>query len=98
MANPVRLTDDEPSLVKVALRVALAPTNLLPKLSGVGVNPNASVSPVPVRLMVWVGLPGLLSFRVTAPVRVPGLVGVKVIVIVQLVPAVIVVGQVWVWA
>src|SRR5271166_5635825 len=98
MANPVRSTDDAPSLVKIALRVALEPTTMPPKLSGVGVNPRASVSPVPVRLMVCAELPGLLSFRVTAPLRVPVLVGVKAIVIVQLVPDVIVAGQVWVWA
>src|SRR5258708_32458453 len=98
MANPVRLTDAAPSLVKVAFRVALEPTSMLPKFIDAGVYPNASVSPVPVRLMVCVGLPGLLSFRITAPLRVPVLVGVKVIAIVQLVAAVIVVGQVWVWA
>src|ERR1017187_9775111 len=94
MANPVRLTDVAPSLVKVALREALEPTAMLPKLSDAGVNPNVSVSPVPVRLMVCVGLPGELSFRVTAPLRGPVAVGVKVTVIVQFCPAVIVFGQV----
>ena len=81
---PVMFTAAAPSLVRVALCVMLEPTTTLPKLSDAGVNPSASVSPVPVSAMVCVGLPGQLSFRVTAPLRVPALVGVKVIVIVQL--------------
>ena len=41
---------------------------------------------MPVRLTVW-GLPVALSVRVTAAVRVPLAVGVKVTLIVQLAPA-----------
>src|SRR5258708_39438883 len=50
--------------------------------------------------MVCVGLPGQLSLRVTAPVRVPAAFGEKVTVIVQFCPGprgVGVVGQVWLW-
>src|SRR5260370_16094886 len=97
IAIPVMLTAAAPSLVKVALWVILDPTTTLPRLSDAGVNPNASVSPVPVRVMVCVGLPGQLSFSVTAPLRVPAAVGVKVTLMVQLCPAVIVVGQVLLW-
>ena len=94
----VMLTADAPSFVRVALRVLLLPTATPPKLSDAGVNPSAKVSPVPVSEIVWVGLPGELSFNVTAPVRVPEAVGVNVIVMVQFCPAVIVAGQVLLWA
>ena len=94
MEMPVRLTAAEPSLVKVALRLLLAPTTMLPKLSDPGVNPSARVSPVPVRLIVCTGLPGLLSFNVTAPVRAPAAVGANVTVIMQFCPDVSAAGQV----
>ena len=42
-------------------------------------------TPLPVRLIVW-GLPVALSLTVTAPVRVPVVVGVKFTLVVQLVP------------
>src|SRR5579863_2581993 len=82
--NPVRFTGAEPSLVSVALSALLEPTAILPKFSGDGVNPRARVSPVPVRAITCVGLPGLLSFKVTLPVRTPFAVGVNTIVIAQL--------------
>ena len=47
---------------------------------------TAGAVPVPVRLTVC-GLPVALSVRVTAAVRVPLAVGVKVTLIVQLAPA-----------
>src|SRR5579863_9992442 len=97
MAIFVMLTAAAPSLVKVALRALCEPTATLPKLSDAGVNPSASASPVPVRLIAWVGLPGQLSFRVTAPGRFPAAVGIKVTVILQFSPAVIVAGQVLLW-
>ena len=47
---------------------------------------TAGAVPVPVRLAVW-GLPLALSVRVMAALRVPVAAGVKVTLIVQLVPA-----------
>src|ERR1700757_4861597 len=90
----VMLTAAAPSLVRVAVRVLLVPTVMLPKLSDEGVNPKARLSPVPVRETVCVGLPAELSFNVSVPVRVPAAVGVKVTVIAQFVPAFMLVGQV----
>src|SRR5580700_8383214 len=84
---PVMVIADDPSLVRVAVIVLDEPATTLPRLRDDGENPNARVTPVPVRLIVWLGLPGQLSLRVTAPERVPALVGVKVTVIVQLSPA-----------
>jgi hypothetical protein len=53
-------------------------------------------TPVPVRLTVWVvGL--ALSVMVTAPVRVPVAVGLKVTLIVQLAPAATLEKQLLVW-
>jgi len=99
MASAVVFTDDAPSLVTVALCVLLEPTGTFPRLRLAGVNPRAPLSPVPLSVMVYVGLPGQLSLRVTAPVRVPAAVGEKVIVIVQFCPgsSVVVVGQVLLW-
>src|SRR5260370_41522375 len=75
----------------------LNPTATLPRLSDAGVKPSASVSPVPVSAMVCLGLPGQLSFSVTALFWVPATVGVKVTVIVQFWPEASVVRQVWLW-
>jgi hypothetical protein len=44
--------------------------------------------------MVCVGLPGSLSLRITAPVRFPAAVGLKATAIVQVTPALSVLGQV----
>src|SRR5579872_597784 len=90
----VMVTAAAPSLVKVTLRLPLEPTTMLPKLRDAGVNPNAKVWPVPVRLMICIGLPGQLSFSVTPPLRVPVVVGVKVTVMEQFCPAANAVGQV----
>ena len=46
----------------------------------------AAYVPLPLRLIFW-GVFGALSFRVTAPVRVPVAVGVNFTLIVQLDPA-----------
>jgi len=99
MAIAVMFTGAAPSLVTVALCVLLEPTGTFPRLRLAGVNPRAPVSPVPLSVMVCVGLPGQLSLRVTAPVRVPAAVGVNVTVIVQFCPgsSVVVVGQVLLW-
>src|ERR1700730_3066546 len=97
MEAPVRFTAAAPSLVRVALSVMLDPTVTLPRLSDAGVKPSARVSPVPVSEMVCLGLPGQLSFSVTALFWVLATVGVNVTVIVQFWPEASVGGQVWVW-
>src|SRR5258708_3395171 len=91
---PVMLTDDAPSLVSVAVIVLNEPATTLPRFRDDGENPKARVTPVPVRVIVWLELPGQLSLRVTAPDRVPAAVGVNVTVIVQLCPALRVAGVV----
>ena len=62
------------------------PTTWLAKVRLVGEMLTAGAVPVPVRLTLW-GLPVALSARVTAALRVPLAVGVKVTLIVQLAPA-----------
>jgi len=62
------------------------PTTWLAKVRLVGERLTAGAVPVPVRLAVW-GLPLALSVRVMAALRVPVAAGVKVTLIVQLVPA-----------
>ena len=52
---------------------------------------------MPVRAIVW-GLLGALSLIVISPVRIPGAVGVKVMVMVQEVPGPTVLPQLLVWA
>ena len=94
----VTLNDTAPVLVNVTMRAALVvPTPWLPKLTLVGERLIAGVAPVPVRLTVC-GLPLALSETVTLAVLVPTANGVKVTVMVQLVPAAREVGQVLVWA
>ena len=92
------LTEDDPSLVKVAVIELDEPTTTLPRFNDEGVNPKARVTPVPNRVIVWLELPGQLSLSVTAPERVPAAVGVNVTVIVQLCPAFRIVGHVLVSA
>ena len=63
----------------------------MPKASEVGERLTAGVpvpddTPLPLRLTFW-GLPVALSVTVTVPVRVPVVVGLKVTLIAQLVPA-----------
>ena len=64
----------------------MAPTAWLPKVRLVGERLAAGAVPVPERLTLC-GLPVALSVRVTAAVRVPAAVGLKVTLIVQLAPA-----------
>jgi hypothetical protein len=79
------------SLVPVFVTVTLwaapvVPTTWLPKMSVAGERPTAGATPVPERLTTC-GLPGASSVMLTAPVRVPVVVGVKVTLIVQFAPA-----------
>jgi hypothetical protein len=98
MAKFVMLTADVPSLYKVMLIGALVVPGVWPgKLSLPGSKVMALVAPVPVSVMVWVGLPGSLSLRVNAALRVPAAVGVKLTVIVQFWPVFRVVGHVLFW-
>src|SRR5271169_943914 len=85
---PVIFTGVVPSLTRVALIELLVPTSVLGKVRLLGENEMALTSPTPVSEMVCVGLPGLWSVIVTAPVRVPAAVGVKTTVIVQLFPGI----------
>lgn len=81
-------------LVKVKVLAALSlPTFVLAKVALAGVNVAAAV-PVPESDAVW-GLPCALSFTLSVPVREPTWVGVKVTSIVQLLPTVRVVPQVF---
>ena len=57
---------------------------------------NVKSCPVPLRATVW-GLGTTLSAMLTAPVRVPPAVGLKVTEIVQLAPALRLLAQVFVW-
>ena len=70
------------------------------RLVGVKVTAGAGVTPVPLKLTLC-GLPEALSVIVTLALRAPLAEGVKVTLIVQLDPAVSVlglIGQVFVWA
>ncbi len=74
----------------------LVPTFCAGKVKEVGERLTTGAVPVPVRLMVWVvGL--ALSVMVTAPVRVPTAVGLKVTLKVQLPPTTTLEPQVLVW-
>jgi hypothetical protein len=83
IANFVMFTADIPSLYKVMLKKLLVPGVIPGNLSVAGRRVMALVAPVPVSVMVWVGLPGSLSLRVTDPFCVPDTVGAKLTVIVQ---------------
>jgi len=75
------------------------PTASFPKLTAFGVSVTGN-KPTPVKEVVC-GLPAALSVTFNVPVRVPGIVGVKVTLIVQLAPAARVAGetgQLFVWA
>jgi hypothetical protein len=72
------------------------PTACEGKVKEAGERLTTGAVPVPVSLTVWVA--GLaLSVMVTAPVRVPVAVGLKVTLRVQLAPAATLDPQVWVW-
>jgi hypothetical protein len=90
----VMLTGADPSLVKMALCVLVDPTGTLPRLSEAGVSPRDRTSPVPVRAILCVGLPGSLSLIMTDPFRVPDVVGVKVTEMAHCCPAFRTVGHV----
>src|SRR5208337_3257708 len=86
-----------PVLLRVTLlALLLVPTFCDGKVKEVGERLTAGAVPVPVRLTVCVA--GLaLSVMVTAPVRVPAAVGLKVTLRVQLAPAATLEPQVLVW-
>jgi hypothetical protein len=72
-----------PILVRVTvLKVLTIPTVWFPKLMLVGESFTTGATPTPVS-GTDCGLSGALSVIVTAPVRVPSAVGVKITVIVQ---------------
>src|SRR5439155_1753126 len=89
---PLNVSVAFPVLVSVTNLTALVvPTAWLPKLSALGerLTPGAGVpdeTPLPVRLTFW-GLPVALSVRVTVPVSVPVVAGLKTTLNVQLAPA-----------
>jgi hypothetical protein len=72
------------------------PTGCAEKVKETGERLIPGALPVPVRAMVS-GSPSALSVMVTAPLRVPAAVGVKVTLMVQLAPAVTLPPQVLVW-
>jgi hypothetical protein len=52
------LTEDDPSLVRIAVIVLDEPATTLPRFNDEGENPKARVTPVPVSAIVWLELPG----------------------------------------
>jgi hypothetical protein len=87
-----------PPLVRViALAVLVVPTAWLAKASEVGDTVAELVTPVPERAAVW-GLLVPLSVTVTAAVRAPVAVGLKVTLMVHWAPAAKLVPQPFVWA
>jgi hypothetical protein len=77
-----------------ALDVALPPTFTVPKLRVEGV--RETNAPIPVRFTACEPLPSL-SVILTVPERAPVVVGLKVAVMVQLLPAARVLPQLFVW-
>ena len=74
-------------MLKVTLWAALVvPTNWLANVRLAGDSPAAGAIPLPTRATVC-GLPLALSVTDRAPVRVPAAVGLKLTLILQLVPA-----------
>jgi hypothetical protein len=74
-------------LLKVAFMGALVvPTGILPKFKLVGARFTAAITPAPVNAALW-GLPLALSVTDSVPARMPVLVGLKLTLILQLVPA-----------
>jgi len=98
--TPEMLSATEPVFVSVASWEALDVPKLVPgKLKEVGVSEAVApgVRPVPVSEAVC-GLPGASSLTVSAPLRVPPAVGIKVTLIVQFEPAIRLAPHVFVWA
>ena len=84
-----------PPLVRVTVcaGVLVVPTAWLPKVRTVAERPTDPNTPVPIKLTAW-GLPAVaLSAILTAAVRLPEALGVKVTVIVQKLPAAREAGQ-----
>ena len=76
-----------PVLLKVTVMgVLVVPTGILPKFKLVGARFTAAITPVPVNAAFW-GLPLALSVTDRVPARAPVLVGLKITLILQLVPA-----------
>ncbi len=71
-------------MVRVTTCAALPVATIwLPKLTLVAPRVTAGATPVPLSVTVW-GLPGSVSATVTAPLRSPVAVGVKVTLMLQL--------------
>jgi hypothetical protein len=93
---PVMLKAVVPTLVRVTVFAGLdVPIFTMPKLKLVG--ESFAVVPIPLSV-TFCGLPAALSVMLTAAVRVPLAVGLKVTLILQLAPAANVLPQVWVCA
>jgi hypothetical protein len=93
VAIPVMLNGPLPVFFTVAGSAGLTvPTSWEPKIKVAGVRLTAGMPPVPVSGSWW-GLPGALSVIVTAPVRIPVAVGVKVTLSVQKPAGAILAGQ-----
>jgi hypothetical protein len=96
MAIPVIVRALVPTLVKVTVCGELVvPIATVAKLRLVG--ESFAVVPIPLRL-TFCGLPAALSEMLSAAVRVPEAVGLKVTLMLQLAPAAKEVPHVWVWA
>ena len=101
--TPVRATlltvkEALPVLLRTTVWAALdVPTAWLEKVSNVGARETTGAAPVPVRLTVC-GVLLASSLMVTFPVMLPGVVGEKVTVIVQLAPGPRELPQLLVWA
>ena len=84
---PVTVRAALPVLLRVtAWAEVVLPTDTLPKERLLGETPATAVVPVPERLMVC-GLPVALSATLTIAERMPDAVGLKVMLIVQVDPA-----------
>jgi hypothetical protein len=93
---PAILSVELPLLVSVTSALALAPINMLPRFSVVGLSVTAGWTPVPLSEMVD-GLVGASLRMVSVPLAAPVAVGEYVTVIVQLPLAANVAPQVLVW-
>ena len=95
---PVMVSGPVPLFVRVTVCAALVVPMFCPaKVRLVGDRPAEGTVPVPLRLAVC-GLPAALSVTLTVPVRVPVADGVKVTLMLQLLPAASVLPQLLVCA
>src|SRR3974390_3528612 len=83
MAKAVMLTAAVPSLYMVMLSALLVPGVWPGKLRLPGNSVIAWAAPVPLSAIVCVGLPGSLSFSVTAALWVPAAAAVEKMVVVE---------------